>query len=132
VINRLAEALNDQGKPIKGSKVGILGMAYKKDVDDHRESPSFKLMEILLDRGADVSYCDPHVPSLPKMRHYDVPPMTTEQPSPEYWKSLDCVLISTDHTLFDWDEVVSSSKLVVDTRNATKNVSANRERIWKA
>lgn len=133
VINRLAEALNDQGKPIKGSKIGILGMAYKKDVDDHRESPSFKLLQILLDRGADVSYCDPHVPSLPKKRHYDdVPAMSSSEPGPAYWKSLDCVLISTDHTLFDWNEIVSNAKLVIDTRNATKNVSANRERIWKA
>ena len=132
VINRLAEALNEKGKPIKGSKIGILGMAYKKDVDDHRESPSFKLLDILLERGAEVSYCDPHVPFLPKKRHYDVPSMTTEQPSPEYWQSLDCALISTDHTLFDWEEIVANSQLVVDTRNATKNVKSNRDRIWKA
>jgi len=132
VINRLAEALNQHGKPIKGSKVGILGMAYKKDVDDHRESPSFKLMEILMERGAIVSYCDPHVPSLPEKRHYDISGMKTEKPVPEYWNSLDCTLISTDHTLFDWDEIVANSKLVVDTRNATKHVKANRDRIWKA
>ena len=132
VINRLAEALNEQGKPIKGSKIGILGMAYKKDVDDPRESPSFKLMEILLDRGADVSYCDPHVPTLPKMRHYDVPEMSSEQPGPAYWSSLDCVLISTDHSLFDWDEIVANAKLVVDTRNATNKISAGKEKIWKA
>jgi len=132
VINRLAEALNDHGKPIKGSKIGILGMAYKKDVDDHRESPSFKLMEILLERGADVSYCDPHVPTLPKMRHYDVPAMSTQKPEPSYWNSLDCTLISTDHSLFDWEEIVTNSKLVVDTRNATKEVVSGREKIWKA
>lgn len=132
VVDRVAAALNAHGKPIKGSKIGILGMAYKKDVDDHRESPSFKLMEILLERGADVSYCDPHVPSLPKMRHYDVPGLTTEKPTAEYWKSLDCTLISTDHSLFDWEEVVSNSQIVIDTRNATKNIIENRDRIWKA
>jgi len=132
VINRLAEALNAHGKPIKGSKIGILGMAYKKDVDDHRESPSFKLMEILLQRGAVVTYCDPHVPSLSQKRHYDMPAMSTQEPGPDYWSSLDCVLISTDHSLFDWDEIVFNSKLVVDTRNATKHVKENRERIWKA
>lgn len=132
VINRLAEALNEHGKPIKGSKVGILGMAYKKDVDDHRESPSFKLMEILMERGADVSYCDPHVPVLSQKRHYDMPPLETASPGPAYWSSLDCVLISTDHTLFDFDEIVANSSLVVDTRNATKHVKQNRERIWKA
>ena len=132
VIHRVSEALNYQGKPIRGSKIGILGMAYKKDVDDHRESPSFKLMELLIERGANVSYCDPHVPSLPAMRNYDVPRLATEQPSPEYWSSLDCALISTDHSLFDWHEIVKYSKLVVDTRNATKEVVIGREKIWKA
>jgi UDP-N-acetyl-D-glucosamine dehydrogenase len=132
VVDRLAAALNDHGKPIKGSKVGILGMAYKKDVDDHRESPSFKLMELLMERGAEVSYCDPHVPKLPNMRHYDMPKLESQAPTAEYWNSLDCVLISTNHSLFNWDEIVSNSKLVVDTRNATKDVKENRERIWKA
>ena len=132
VINRVAEALNNQGKPIRGSKIGILGIAYKKDIDDPRESPSFKLMEILAERGAKVSYCDPHVPWLPQMRHYDVPRLATEQPGPDYWSSLDCTLISTDHTLFDWDEIVKYSQLVVDTRNATKEVAEHREKIWKA
>ncbi len=132
VINKTAEALNSVRKPISGSKIGILGMAYKKDIDDHRESPSFKLIELLMERGAEVSYCDPHVPKLPKMRHYDLPAMTTEQPTEAYFKSLDCVLISTDHTLFNWDEIVKHSALVVDTRNATKNVIEGREKIFKA
>jgi UDP-N-acetyl-D-glucosamine dehydrogenase len=132
VINQTAEALNSVRKPIRGSKIGILGMAYKKDIDDHRESPSFKLIELLMDRGAEVSYCDPHIPQLPKMRHYDLPAMTTRQPTPEYFASLDCVLISTDHSLFDWNEIVRCSKLVVDTRNATKDVADGREKIWKA
>ena len=132
VVNRLAEALNYQGKPIRGSKIGILGMAYKKDVDDHRESPSFKLMEILMERGANVSYCDPHVPTLPEMRHYEVPRLATESPNKEYWSSLDCALISTDHSLFDWDEIVKYAPLVVDCRNATKNVTVGREKIWKS
>lgn len=132
VINRLSEALNSQGKPIKGSKIGILGLAYKKDIDDHRESPSFKLMELLLERGADVSYSDPHVPVIPKMRHYDVPAMESQAPGPDYWKSLDCVLVSTDHSIFDWEEVVANSELVVDTRNATKGIETGREKIWMA
>jgi UDP-N-acetyl-D-glucosamine dehydrogenase len=132
VINRVAEALNSQGKPIRGSKIGILGMAYKKDIDDHRESPSFKLMEILTERGANVSYCDPHVPTLPEMRHYDVPRLATESNSKEYWSSLDCAIISTDHSIFDWNEIVQYAPLVVDCRNATKDVSVGREKIWKA
>lgn len=132
VVDRIAESLNSHKKPIRGSRIGIIGLAYKKDIDDHRESPSFKIMELLIQRGAEVSYCDPHVPTVPKMRHYDFPPLSTEQPTTEYWHSLDCALIATDHTLFDWAEIVNYSKLVVDTRNATKSVAENRDRIWQA
>jgi UDP-N-acetyl-D-glucosamine dehydrogenase len=132
VINRLAEALNSLGKPINGSKIGILGVAYKKDVDDPRESPSFKLMELLMERGAKLSYCDPHIPRLPKMRHFNVPALESQTLTPEYLKSLDCVLIATDHSAFDWNEIVRCSKLVIDTRNATSQVAEGREKIWKA
>lgn len=132
VITRLSEALNDQGKPIKGSKIGLLGVAYKKDVDDPRESPSFKLMELLLERGADLSYNDPHIPSLPKMRHFDVPAMESNKLTPEYLQSLDCALIATDHSAYDYDMIVKHAPLVVDTRNATVNVTEGREKICKA
>lgn len=132
VINRVAEALNHQGKPIRGCRIGILGVAYKKDIDDPRESPSFKLMELLMERGANISYCDPHIPVLPSMRHYDVPRLATEEMSPDYLSSLDCALISTDHSAFDWNMIVKHSHLVVDTRNATKDITEGREKIWKA
>ena len=132
VIHRLSEALNSVGKPIRDSKVGILGFAYKKDIDDHRESPSFKLMELLMELGADVSYCDPHVPTLPAMRHYDVPRLASEELTPDYIASLDCTLIATDHSIFDWSIVVHYSTLVVDTRNATKSIKVGRDKIWKA
>ncbi|MDG1873842.1 MAG: nucleotide sugar dehydrogenase [Mariniblastus sp.] len=132
VIHRLAEALNQAGKPIKGSKIGIMGIAYKKDVDDPRESPSFKLIELLAERGAVLSYCDPHIPTLPKMRHFDVPELASEDATDEYFQSLDCTLISTDHTAFDWEQIVKHSNLVIDTRNATKSVTVGREKIWKA
>ena len=132
VIKRLSEALNDQSKPIKGSKIGILGAAYKKDVDDPRESPSFKLMELLQERGADLSYNDPHIPTLPKMRHYDVPAMDSQELTPAWLESLDCVLIATDHSAYDYESIVKHAKLVVDTRNATANVVAGREKICKA
>ena len=79
VIARLAEFLNDAGKPIRGSKICMLGMAYKKDVDDPRESPSFVLLDLLQARGADVTYNDPHVPKLPKMRHHNVPDMSSSE-----------------------------------------------------
>jgi UDP-N-acetyl-D-glucosamine dehydrogenase len=133
VITQLAEFLNDAGKPIKGSKICILGMAYKKDVDDPRESPSFELLKLLLKRGAVVTYNDPHVPSLPKMRHYpNLPAMSSQELTPQYLGSQDCVLIATDHSAYDYDFIVKHSKMVLDTRNATKNVKSGREKIFKA
>lgn len=132
VVTRLSEALNDQGKPIRGSKIGVLGVAYKKDVDDPRESPSFKLMELLLERGADLSYNDPHIPTLPKMRHFDVPAMESTELTPVWLESLDCVLIATDHSAYNYDMIVKHAPLVIDTRNATVNVTEGREKICKA
>jgi UDP-N-acetyl-D-glucosamine dehydrogenase len=133
VVTRLGEFLNAERKPINGSKVAILGVAYKKDVDDPRESPSFELMRLLLERGARLTYNDPHVPSLPRMRHYpDLPAMTSQALTPEYLRSQDCVLIATDHSAYDYDFVVAHSTFVLDTRNATKNVVAGRDKIRKA
>ena len=133
VVNQLAEFLNDVGKPIKGSKIAILGAAYKKDVDDPRESPSFELMKLLFKRRAVLSYNDPHIPLLPKMRHYpDLPAMTSQDLTPEYLAAQDCVLISTDHSAYDHDFIVQHSRMVLDTRNATKNVKVGREKIFKA
>ncbi len=132
VISRLMEFLNDGGKALKGSKVALLGAAYKKDVDDPRESPSFVLMEQLLARGATLTYNDPHVPKLPKMRHHNLPAMDSQALTPEYLAAQDCVLIATDHTAYDYDFIVKHSKFVLDTRNATKNVKTGREKIRKA
>ena len=132
VVTRTMEALNSVGKPMRGSKIGILGVAYKKDVDDPRESPSFKLMELLQASGAVLSYNDPHIPTLPSMRHYDVPRLASEPLTPEYLASLDCVLIATDHSAYDWDFIVRYAPLVIDTRNATENVTESRHKIWKA
>lgn len=132
VISRLMEFLNDQGKALRGSKIALLGMAYKKDVDDPRESPSFVLMEMLLARGAIVTYNDPHVPSLPKMRHHEVPDMDSSPLTPEYLASQDCVLIATDHSAYDAEFIVQHSKMVLDTRNLTKNVKSGRDKIRKA
>jgi UDP-N-acetyl-D-glucosamine dehydrogenase len=132
VITRLAEALNTMGKPIRGSKIGVLGVAYKKDVDDPRESPSFKLMELLQERGAVLSYSDPHIPVLPAMRHYDVPRLASEDLTPDYLASLDCALIATDHSSFDYGMIVKHAPLVVDTRNATVHISEGRDKVVKA
>ena len=132
VITRLAEFLNERSKPIKGSKILLLGVAYKKDVDDPRESPSFVLMEELLKRGADLSYNDPHVPHLPSMRHHDLPAMSSVELTPETLAAQDCVLIATDHSAYDYDFIVKYAPLVLDTRNATKSVTDAREKIVKA
>ncbi len=132
VISQLAEFLNMQGKPIHGTKICLLGVAYKKDVDDPRESPSFELIELLRARGAELTYNDPHIPMLPKMRHYDVPEMSSTELTPEFLAAQDCILIATDHSKYDYDFIVQHSKMVLDTRNATKHVSDGRERIFKA
>lgn len=133
VIHRLGEFLNDAGKPIKGSKICLLGAAYKKDVDDPRESPTFELMKLLRQRGADLSYNDPHVPVLPKMRHYpDFPAMSSQELTPEFLAAQDCLLISTDHSAYDWEYIVRHAKLVLDTRNATRHLAEGREKIRKA
>lgn len=132
VVARLMEFLNEAGKPLKGSKICVLGAAYKKDVDDPRESPSFELMHLLLSRGVELTYNDPHVPSLPRMRHYDLPAMRSQELTPEFLARQDCVLIATDHTAYDYPRIVRHSRLVLDTRNATKQVREGREKIRKA
>ncbi|HEY8503513.1 MAG TPA: nucleotide sugar dehydrogenase [Gemmataceae bacterium] len=132
VVGKLADALNDRGKPLKGSKVAILGMAYKKDVDDPRESPGFELMDLLLRKGAEVSYNDPHIPALPRMRHYPHLRMESRPLTPEYLAAQDCVLIATDHSAYDWDFIVTHAPLVIDTRNATRAVRNGHGHVLRA
>jgi UDP-N-acetyl-D-glucosamine dehydrogenase len=132
VVSRLSDALNEQGKSVKGSKIAILGMAYKKDVDDPRESPGFELMDLLLKKGATVTYNDPHIPVLPPMRHYPHLRMQSQELTPAYLAAQDCVLIATDHSAYDYPAIVAQSRLVVDTRNATRTVTTGREKIVKA
>ncbi len=132
VVQRVAEALNEAGKPLNGSRICVLGVAYKKDVDDPRESPSFELMELLSGGKAEVTYNDPHVPELPKMRHHTLPAMTSKTLDEKFLASQDCVLIATDHSAYDYDFIVRHARLVVDTRNATKDVTQGREKIRKA
>jgi UDP-N-acetyl-D-glucosamine dehydrogenase len=132
VVSKVADALNDAGKPVKGSRVAILGMAYKKDVDDPRESPGFELMDLLLKKGAAVTYNDPHIPELPRMRHWPHLGMTSSPLTAEYLAAQDAVLIATDHSAYDYAFVVAHSRLVIDTRNATKGVTAGREKVVRA
>jgi UDP-N-acetyl-D-glucosamine dehydrogenase len=131
VVDQVAAALNDEGKAIRGSKVCVLGVAYKKDVDDPRESPAFPILEALAARGAKVSYHDPHVPRLPRMRHHKLE-MTSTPLTREFLAGLDCVLIVTDHTRVDYDSVVEHARLIVDTRNVTAGTRGGRARIVKA
>jgi UDP-N-acetyl-D-glucosamine dehydrogenase len=132
VIDQLTLALNRRGKAVNGSKICVLGVAYKKDVDDPRESPSFELMELLMERGAVLSYNDPHVPTLPAMRHHHLPEMSSQNLTPEFLAGQDAILISTDHSAYDYPFVVRHASLVVDTRNATKGVTEGRTKIVKA
>lgn len=131
VVRRLVDALNDRCKSLRGSKVCILGMAYKKDVDDVRESPAFEVLELLLKGGAAVCYNDPHVARLHKGRHHDFD-LESRELTAEYLASQDCVIIVTDHSAYDYDFIVRHANLVLDTRNATKNVREGREKVVKA
>ncbi len=132
VVQRVARALNDVEKSVKGSKICILGMAYKRDVDDPRESPSFRLLELLAAQGAQISYSDPHIPHLPGMRHFNVPDLHSSELTQAYLNEQDCVLISTDHSAFDYELIGRHSKLVVDTRNAMHRVAAPAATVVKA
>ena len=131
VITRTMEALNEKKKSLKGAKVLVLGLAYKKDIDDLRESPSIELIELLKQKGAKVDYNDPHIPKTHKQREHDLK-MVSKKLSPAMLASYDAVIISTDHSDYDYNWIVKNAKLIVDTRNATKNVRTNRKKIVKA
>jgi UDP-N-acetyl-D-glucosamine dehydrogenase len=131
VVERVGLALNDFGKPLKGSKICILGVSYKKDVDDPRESPAFTILELLERRGSRLTYNDPHVPTLPAMRHHHIR-LTSQELTPDFLAAQDCVVIVTDHSAYDYQFVVDHAPLVVDTRNATAGCKASKAKIWKA
>jgi UDP-N-acetyl-D-glucosamine dehydrogenase len=131
VVERIGLALNDLGKPIKGSRICILGVAYKKDVDDPRESPAFTILELLERRGARVSYNDPHIPTLPAMRHHHIR-LESQELTESVLASQDCVVIITDNSAYDGQFIVDHASLVVDTRNATAGCKPGKAKIWKA
>lgn len=115
VYRKITDALNNAGKPVRGSKILVLGIAYKKNVDDARESPAIALMEILRDNGADISYSDPHVHKFPKMREHKFG-LQSEPLTPETLAAADCVVLVTDHDAYDYDVISAHAKLIVDTR----------------
>ena len=131
VVDGVTRALNDQGKAVRGSRICLLGVAYKKDIDDPRESPAFELFDLLGQAGAILSYNDPHIPALPQMRHHNVPDLQSQELTPEYLAGQDCVLISTDHSTYDFAFIAEHAPLIVDTRNACHNVPVGREKIVK-
>ena len=121
VIEQTADALNERRKSIKGSKILVLGLAYKRDIDDLRESPSLTIIELLRDKGAIVSYNDPYFPTVGHGRHYDLNMTNTPLDNLGHY---DAVLIVTDHSSYDYRAIVEQSQLVIDTRNATKGIDA--------
>ncbi len=129
VVDSVAAALNDRQKALKGARVLILGVAYKKDVDDLRESPSLKIIEQLNARGAKTDYNDPYFAELHKMRHYNFAEMKSVRLDPRMLAGYDCVLIATDHTSYDYTMIVESAQLVIDTRNATRRIARHRNKI---
>ena len=129
IVDAIAAALNKQKKSLNGSKLLILGVAYKKDVDDLRESPSLKIMQLLQQQGAQIEYNDPYFAQLHKMRHYNFENMKSVPLSVDSLGRYDAAIIATDHSSYDYNAIVDGSKIVVDTRNATRRVVRNRDRI---
>lgn len=132
VVGKLSDALNRDNRHIKGGRILVLGVSYKRDVGDTRESPALTIMDMLLRSGAQVSYHDPHVKSISGTRRYPDLQMKSVDLSEETLAAHDAVLIITDHSSVDYERVVSKSSLVVDTRNACEGVKEHRERIIKA
>jgi UDP-N-acetyl-D-glucosamine dehydrogenase len=130
VVRKTVDALNERGISIRGARILILGLAYKKDVDDMRESPSLKLIELFRRKGAIIGYNDPYIPAMPKTRHYDIGlrsvPLREDTVS-----SYDAVVLATDHSVYDYEWLCSNARLIIDTRNALK-VPLNHDKVVKA
>jgi UDP-N-acetyl-D-glucosamine dehydrogenase len=123
VIASTISALNQQKKPINGSKILVLGVAYKKDIDDLRESPALTIIELLQKEGAVVGYNDPYFPFVGRGRKYD---LRMKCSSLDDLGQYDCVLIVTDHSGYDYKKIVNEAKLVVDSRNATRGIKNDK------
>jgi len=123
VIEHIAAGLNERAKSIKGSRILVLGLAYKRDIDDLRESPSLTIIELLREKGALVSYNDPYFPTVGRGRHYDLNMSSTPL---DNLGQFDAVVIVTDHSTYDYPAIVEQAQLVVDTRNATKALSPRK------
>lgn len=131
VVEKTAEALNDDCKSVKGSNIIVVGLAYKPNVDDTRETPAAEIIELLAERGAKVSYHDPHVPSFPSMRNYKFN-MNSVPLDADTLGGADCIVIVTDHAITDWQAIADHAPLIIDTRNAMIEIENPAARIVKA
>ena len=124
VVERVTQVLNKASKSLKGSKILVLGIAYKKDIDDNRESPGVKIIDLLIQKGAWVDYHDPYIPHCRGMRHYPHLDLTSVPLTAETLARYDLALLVTDHSVFDYPWIASRARLIVDTRNAFKGLKA--------
>jgi len=131
VVDRTVRALNDRGKAVKGARILVLGLAYKPDVDDVRESPAFPLITQLRALGADVSYNDPHVAKTHEMRHWDLD-LESVPATPETIPGYDCIVVATHHSAYDWRMIAEHAQLVVDARGALRDVAGGRGNVVSA
>jgi len=131
VVEKTIKALNAHKKSIKGAKILLLGLSYKPDIDDLRESPALKIMELLMREGADVDYSDPYFPELPPLRKYKFDKKSVNI-VPKTLKNYDCIVITTNHSTFDYDMILEHAKLIVDTRNALKLKGIVNGKVYKA
>lgn len=131
VVEKTIKALNAHEKSIKKAKILLLGLSYKPDIDDLRESPALKIMELLIKEGADVDYSDPYFPELPPLRKYKFNKKSVDI-TPKTLNKYDCVVITTNHSSFDYDMILEHAKLIVDTRNALKLKGIVNGKVFKA
>lgn len=131
VVSMICRALNDRRKSVKGSRILILGMAYKPDIDDIRETPALKIMDELLEMGAEVDYNDPYVSSIGETRQTHRRPVSIELTEDDL-KRYDCAVVITDHSCYDYQWIVDNSDLVIDTRNACSGIERGKEKVVKA
>ena len=131
VVQKTIRALNGERKTINGAKILLLGVAYKPDVDDLRESPALKIMGLLMDEGAQVDYNDPYVPVLPATRRYRFSKGSVEL-TPQNLQSYDAVIIATNHSCYDYNLILEEAHIIIDTRNALGLKGQRNRKVWKA
>ena len=123
VVQQVARALSDHNRALNGARILVLGIAYKKDVDDNRESPALKIMDLLRQEGAEISYNDPHIPRCAGMRHYPHFDLISTPLNERALIETDLVLLVTDHSAYDYAWIASQARLIVDTRNAFQGIT---------